>query len=231
MTEAHSHAGDSRGTCQDLETNRPTEAHSHSGDSRGRHLSGHGNKPTDRGALTFWRRHREALVKTREEIDRPRRTHFLETASGGTCQDTERNRPTEAHSPTGDGIGRYFSGPRKETDRLRCTHFLETAVVRTREEIDRLMRTHILETVEGGTCQDTETNRPSEAHSLPGDSKGGHWSGHGNKTDRQRCTHHLETVEGGTCQDTGRNRPTEARSPSGDGRGRHLSGHGKKPID
>jgi hypothetical protein len=88
------------GTCQDKERNRLTEGHSLSGDSRGRDLLGHRKKPTDRGALTAWRQQREGLVRTRKEIDRARGTHFLETAEGGTCQDTERNRSSEGHSPT-----------------------------------------------------------------------------------------------------------------------------------
>ena len=189
-TEAHSRPETVEGgTCQDTERNRQTEAHSLSGDGRGRCLSGHGNKPTDQGALTCWRRQRERLVRTRKEPDRPWRTHFLETAEGGTCQDTERNRPTEAHSPTEDGRGRCLSGPRKEPDRLRPTHFLETALVRTREEIDRPRRTHMLETVEGETCQDTETNRLTEMHSQTGESKARHLSAHRNKpTDRVALT-------------------------------------------
>ena len=76
------------GACQDMQGNRPTEVHSRSGDNRGRNLSGHARKPTDRGALTNWRRQREALVRTRKETDQPRHTHVLETAEGGTCQDT-----------------------------------------------------------------------------------------------------------------------------------------------
>ena len=122
-TEAHSLPEDGRGgTCQDTETNRQTEAHSPTGDSRGRHLSGHGNKPTDRGALTSWRRQREALVRTRKQTDRLRCTHFLETAEGGTCQDTGRNRPTEAHSLSGYGRGRFLSGhENRPTDRGALT--------------------------------------------------------------------------------------------------------------
>ena len=133
-TEAHSHPGNGRGrlvrtrketdrsrrthfletversTCQDTERNQPIEAHSHPGDGRGRDLSEHRKKPTDRGALTSWRRQKEGLVKTWKETDRPRRTHILETAGGGTCQDTERSRPTEVYSQTKDGRGRGLSG-------------------------------------------------------------------------------------------------------------------------
>ena len=111
LTEAHSHSGDGRGgTCQDTEKNRPTEAHSHPGDGRGRDLSEHRKQLTNQGALTSWRQQRERLVRTWKETDQPRHTHILETASGGYCQDTERNRLSEAHSPTGDSRGRDLSG-------------------------------------------------------------------------------------------------------------------------
>ena len=213
------------GPCQDTERNRPTETYSPTGDSRGRNLSGHGKKPTDRGALTIWRRQRERLVKTRKETDQPRRTHFLETAEGGPCQDTERNRPTETCSPTGDSRGRDLSGHvKKTTDQGALTHWRRQreGLVRTWKETDRPRHTHFLETVEGGTCQDTEGNLPTEAHSQTGDGRGRDLLGHGKKltdrdaltlwrrqreglvstwkeTDRPRRTHTLETVEGGTC--------------------------------
>ena len=109
-----------RGTCQDTERNQLTEADPHPGDGRERDLSGHGKKLTDRGGLTIWRRQREGLVRTRKETDRSRCTHQLETAERGTCQDTERNRPTEAHSQTGDGRGKDLSGHGKKlTDEAR----------------------------------------------------------------------------------------------------------------
>ena len=114
----------SGGTCQDTERNRPTEAHSHSGDGIGRDLSGHGKKPTERSALTNWRWQGEGQVRTRKETDRLRRTHFLETAEGGTCQATERNRPTEVHSLPGDGIGKDLSGHgKKPTERSALTNW------------------------------------------------------------------------------------------------------------
>ena len=139
LTEAHSQTGDGRGrnlvmtqeetdrqrrthsletaegrACQDTERNRPTEAHSLPGDGRRWDLSGHGKKRTDRGALTSWRRQEVGLVRTRKETNRPRHTHILETAEEETCQDTERNGPTEAHLQTGDGRGRDLSGHRKK---------------------------------------------------------------------------------------------------------------------
>ena len=164
-------------------------------------MSRHGNKPTDQGLLTFWRWQREALVRTREEIDRPRRTHKLETAEGGTCQDT------------------------KETDRPRRTHFLKTAegaLVRTRKQTDRPRRTHPLETVEGGTCQDMAKIRPTNAYSLPGDGRGRHLSGYGkNPTNRRALTSWGQQREAPVRAQKA-NRPTDAHSLSGNGRGRHL---------
>ena len=145
-TKAHSHPADGRGrlvrtqkeidrprrthfletaegsTCQDTETNRPTEAHSHPGDGRGKYLSGHRKKPTDRGALTSWRRHKEVLVKTWKETDRQRRTHILETAGGGTCQDTERSRPTEVHSQTGGEMAEGGTCQNMEVNRPSGKH-------------------------------------------------------------------------------------------------------------
>ena len=185
-------------------------------------MSGHGKKPAGRGALTCWRR-QEGLVRTRKETnerraltcwrrrteglvrtwietDRPRHTHQLETADGGTCQDTERNWPTEAHSLPGDGRGRELSGHGRKTDRPRRTHFLETE--------------------DGGSCQDMEKHRPTEAHSPTGESTGRSLSGHRKKltnrgaltswrwqregpirtwkeTDQPRRAHSLEMAEGG----------------------------------
>ena len=102
------------GTCQATERDQPTKADSPTGDSRERDLSGHGKKPMAQGALTSWRWQREGLVRTQKETDRPRHTHSLETVEGGTCQDPERDRPTEANSLSGDGRGRDLSGHRKK---------------------------------------------------------------------------------------------------------------------
>ena len=64
----------------------------------------------------------EGQVRTRKESDRLTPTHFLETVRGGTSQDTERIRPTDAHSPTGNRTGRDKSGHRKNpTDRGSLT--------------------------------------------------------------------------------------------------------------
>ena len=118
------------------------------------------------------------------------RTHVLETAQGGTSQDTERNRPSEVHSPTGDRTGRDKSGHEKKlTERCALTLWRphREGQVKTRKETDRAMRTHVLETTQGGTSQDTERHRPSDAHSRPGDSTGRDKSGHGKKL-TERCT-------------------------------------------
>ena len=163
-------------------------------------MSGHVRKPTDRGALTNWRRQREGLVRTRKETDQPRRTHQLEMAEGGTCQDTQESRPTEAHPRPGDGRGRGLSGHvRKPTDRGALTNWRRQweELVRTRKETDRPRRTHVLEKAEGGTCQDTQGNRPTEAHSRPGDDRGRDLSGHARKpTDRGALTFWRRQREG-----------------------------------
>ena len=175
-----------------MERNRLMEAHSRPGDGRGRDLSEYGKKPTergvltlwrrqreglvrtwkkptDRGVLTSWRRQREGLVKTRKETDRELCTHELQTTEGGTCQDTERNRPTEAHSQTGDGKGRDLSGHGKKlTDRGALTNWRrQKRLVRTRKETGRETPTHLLETADGGICQNKkETDQPRRAHLL-----------------------------------------------------------------
>ena len=98
------------------------EGHSLSRDGIRRDLSGRGKKPTERSALTSWRQHREGLVRTWKETDRPRRTHCLETAGGGTCQEMERNQLGEADSLPGDGRGKDLSGDgKKPTDRGALT--------------------------------------------------------------------------------------------------------------
>ena len=164
------------GTCQDTERIRPTQAHSPTGDGRQRDLSGHRENPTDQGPLTSWRRQTEGLLRTPKESNRPRPTHQLKTADGGTCQDTERIRPTQAHSPTGtadrgtcqknerirptkthshpgDSSRRDLSGHRKnQTDRGPLTSWRRQTVelVRTWKESDRLRRTHSLKTADRG---------------------------------------------------------------------------------
>ena len=112
-----------------------------------------------------------------KKIDRGKDTHSLETVEGGTCQDVERNRPSEGHSPSGDGRGRELSGHgnKAQTKEARSTHCLETA--------------------EGSTSQDMERNRPSEGHSLSGDEREGLVRIR-KEADQAMCTHSLEAVEG-----------------------------------
>ena len=157
---------------------------------------------------------------------------MLETASGGTCQDTEKHQPTEAHSPSGDGRGRDLSGDgKKPTDRGTLTSWRQNreGQVRTQKKTNRAKYTHFLEKVERGTCQDMERNRLTEAHSHPGDGIGRDLSGHRKKpTDQGALTswrqHREEPV-----RTREKNQPRETHSPTGDLRGRDLSGHGKKP--
>jgi uncharacterized protein (UPF0548 family) len=111
----HTHSLDttSGGTSQDMERIQPSKVHSRPGDRIGRDKSGHRKNPTEQGALTIWRPHQEAQVRTQKESDRARHTHELETTSGGASQDTERIQQSEAQSPPGDHIGRDKSGHRK----------------------------------------------------------------------------------------------------------------------
>ena len=137
------------GTRQAMERNRQSEAHSLSGDGRGRDLLGHGKKSTEGGTLTPWRRWRERLVRTRKEVNRVRDTHLLDTAEGGTCQDTERNRPSEGHSLPGDGRGWDLSGNGKEPPgqgELTFWRRQREGLVRTRKQTHRSRGTHKLET-------------------------------------------------------------------------------------
>ena len=104
------------------------------------------------------------------------------------------------------------------------------------------------------TFQDTETIRPTEAHSLSGDGRQSDLSGQRNnptdrgtltnwrqqterlvrttkQSDRPRPTHQLETADRATCQDTETIRLTKAHSHPGDGRQSDLSGHPNNPTD
>ena len=210
-SEAHSQTGDGRGgTCQDIERDRPTESHPHPGDGRGRDLSGHRKKSLERGALTSWRRQREGLVKTQKDTDRAMRTHQLEMAEGGTCQDSQKDQSSDAHSLPGDGRGRDLSGHRKiPTERGTLTFC-------------RWQRRDLSGHRKISTERGTLTSWRQQREGLVRTQK---------DTDRPRHTHFLEMVEGGTCQGAERNQPSEAHSLSGDGRGRDLSGHRKKPTD
>ena len=113
----------SGGRSQDTERNRPSKGHSRPGDRIGSDKSRYGKKPTGQGVLTNLRPRREGQVST--ERNRPtegnsppgdrigrdksgygrkestaRGTHLLENASGGTSQDTGRNRPSALTSPS-----------------------------------------------------------------------------------------------------------------------------------
>ena len=143
-------------------------------------MSGHGNKLTDRGTLTSWRHQRRRPVRIRKETDRLSHTHVLVIVEGGTCQDTERDRPAEPHS---------LPEPQSED------------LVRTWKETDRPSRTHKLETAEGGTCHGRTRKRLSEVHSRPGNGRRMDLSGHGKKPpDRGALTSWGR--QRATCQDT-----------------------------
>ena len=135
----------------------------------------------------------EGLIRTWKESDRPRRTHKLETVDGGICQDMERNRWCEAHSPTGDGRGgncqdiekipqtEAYSLPKDgierdlsrhgqyptEQDTLTPWRRHREGLVRAWKKIGREKRAHSLEMAEGGTCQDRkEEFRARGTHAL-----------------------------------------------------------------
>ena len=55
----------------------------------------------------------------------------------------------------------------------------------TQKETDRARGTHFLETAQGRTSQKTETNRPREVHSRPGNRTGRDKSEHGEKPTEQ----------------------------------------------
>ena len=138
-------------------------------------MSGHRKKVTEQGTLTSWRVQREGFVRTWKESDQARHTHFLETAEGGICQDTEGKRLSKAHSLSGDRRGRDLSENRKKaTERGALTSWRpkRDRFVRTWKESDRARHTHFLETAEGGACQDTKGKQPTETHSLSGDHRG-----------------------------------------------------------
>ena len=78
------------GTSQDTERNWLSKGHSLPRHSRGRDNLGHRKEVTELGALTNWRQQREGQVRTQKGADRVRGTHFLETAEGGTSQDTKK---------------------------------------------------------------------------------------------------------------------------------------------
>ena len=144
-------------------------------------MSGYGKKSTEQWTLTLWRRQREGVVRIRKETNGARCTYSLERAEDGTCQDMERNRPSEGHSQPGDDKGRELSGHgKKPTSRGTLTPCRQQreGLVRTQKETDQARGTHKLETVEGGTFQDKGKNRRSQGYSLPGKHKDKFRSGH-----------------------------------------------------
>ena len=135
---------------------------------------------------------------------------------GGTSQNTQRIRPSEAHSQTGDGIGKDKSGHGKNhTERGTLTFWRRhrEVQVRTQKESHGARGTHILETASAGASQDTKRIRPSKGHSHPRDGIGRDKSGHGGNPNERG---HLLSGDG-TSQDAEQIRPSKGRSPTGDG--------------
>jgi hypothetical protein len=74
---------------------------------------------------------------TRKGSDRARGTHSLETAEGGSVQDTERSRPSKGNSRPGNRRGRDKSGHEKKvTERGALTNWRphREGQVRTQEK-------------------------------------------------------------------------------------------------
>ena len=129
----------SGGTGQDMERIRLSERRSHSGDGIGRDKSRHGNNPTEEGHSHSGGGGIRRDFRTRKKFNRVRGTHSLETESGGTSYDTERIRPREGHSLSGDGIVRDKKSREKNpTERGVLTSWRRhgKGQVRTRKESD-----------------------------------------------------------------------------------------------
>jgi hypothetical protein len=89
-SEGHSLPRERRRRDSSGQRNNPSQRrHSHPGEHRWRKKSGHGSNLSKRGALTCWRAQTEGLVRTQKQSERVRGTHLLESADGGTRQDTE----------------------------------------------------------------------------------------------------------------------------------------------
>ena len=195
--------------------------------------------------------YREEQVRTQKESDRARGTYRLETASGGISQGAERIRPSEGHSPTGDGIEGQVS-----TETLRASEGhsqSEDGIGRDKSghrESDRARGTHNLKTASGGTSQDTERIRPSKGNSPTGVGIGRDKSERGKnptkrgaltnssrnwerqvrtrkESDRATYTHELKSESGETSQNTERIQLSKGNSLSGDRIGGDKSGRGK----
>lgn len=102
-----------RGTSEDAERRQPREGHPQTGNRRGRYKSRRGKKLTG-GGLTNWKQQREGQVRSQKKAtenvaptcwrkkgegqvnrrklsDRAMGAHRLDTAEGGTIQDTEES--------------------------------------------------------------------------------------------------------------------------------------------
>ena len=145
-----------------------------------------------RVALTLWRPHRKGQVRTCKECDRLSGTHYLETASYVTSQDTEGPRPRECNSHTRDHMGRNKLGHgNNATGKRALTNWRphRKGEVRRRKECVRESTTHALETASEETSQDKERLRQRVCHSRTGDRIIRDKSGHRNsKTERVALT-------------------------------------------
>ena len=94
---------------------------------------------------------------TQKLTDRVKPTYILDTAEGGAYQDTERNRPSKAHSPAADSGGRDLS----------------------EHERNQESEAHLHPGDNRGRDLSGHGIRPSEAHLLPEDGRGRDLSGYG----------------------------------------------------
>jgi len=134
---------------------------------------------------------------------------MLESTEGETSQDTETNRASKGHSPTGECRGRDKSGHRYKPSKqggLTNWRSQRERQVRTQKQTEQARGTHHLEIAKGGTSDDTEANQASEGHSLPRESR-----------TRNRLGHRNNRVSEGNSL------PRERR--------RGMSGHGNKPSE
>jgi hypothetical protein len=79
----------------------------------------------------------EEIVKIQREKEQAGDTDFLNNAERGTSQDTERIRPEERYSRTGERRWRDVSGY-GESDQGRGTHSLESIDRGTSQDTERI---------------------------------------------------------------------------------------------
>src|SRR5579863_7245980 len=95
---------------------------------------------------------------------------------------------SEGSSQTGEPRQRDKSGHGKNTSQRGALTDWRAQMerqVRTRKECEPVRGTHGLESPDGEASQDTEGMRASEGHSLPGEPRRRHKSGHGKNASRK----------------------------------------------